>query len=614
MARIVDPPLDSIPSLRQPLTRGELLVLDLFLKHLPPDWEIYIQPHLNGLRPDFVVLNPRGGIGVFEVKDWDLDRMKYFTHTDGHGQPHLMGHKDGKPFSLQKENPATKVAIYKSEIYNIYCPRLKQKAGWAAITAGVIFPFAERRRVIDLLKPFCGTDDRGLAVHYQPITGATEIAHGQISAVFPEFSRKNSALMSEDMAADLRGWLAEPDFAKTQREPLVLDEEQRELATSRTGSGFRRIKGPAGSGKSLVLAARAAQLANAGKSVLISTYNITLWHYLKDLIVRGVDRPGAMRNIRFTHFHHWCRTACDDVGWRQRYNKIWKDCRHDPDAALSVHLPRLASEAMDQPGAEHYDALLVDEGQDYQLAWWNALKKTRAEGGEAILAADATQNVYGTAKEWTDEAMTGSGFSGRWARLGTNYRLPLGAMIAARSFAETFLANQMPDLPDDTPRVLEVEPCQLTWIQCHHMDAQRVCVESLLNLMPQTGSGGLANADITFLTDEVKFGARVVEDLAQMGIKTVATFSISKDERRREKMGFYMGDARIKATTLHSFKGWEARLLVVHISRADTPESLASVYAALTRVKRSPLGSWLTVVCSAPELANYGREWLRLAR
>lgn len=74
-------------------------------------------------------------------------------------------------------------------------------------------------------------------------------------------------------------------------------------------------------------------------------------------------------------------------------------------------------------------------------------------------------------------------------------------------------------------------------------------------------------------------------------------------------MGFYMGDARLKATTLHSFKGWEARLLVVYITEAAHAESLALVYAGLTRLKRSQLGSWLTVVCAAPELDLYGRSF-----
>lgn len=70
-----------------------------------------------------------------------------------------------------------------------------------------------------------------------------------------------------------------------------------------------------------------------------------------------------------------------------------------------------------------------------------------------------------------------------------------------------------------------------------------------------------------------------------------------------------MGDARIKATTLHSFKGWESRLLVVYVTEAEHPESLALIYAGLTRLKRSQDGSWLTVICSAPQLQSYGETF-----
>jgi len=64
MTRIVSPPREEHHRLRQPLTVGERRVFEFFDQLLDPRWEIYIQPHLNGLRPDFVLLNPRVGIAV----------------------------------------------------------------------------------------------------------------------------------------------------------------------------------------------------------------------------------------------------------------------------------------------------------------------------------------------------------------------------------------------------------------------------------------------------------------------------------------------------------------------------------------------------------------------
>src|SRR5688572_20832318 len=122
MGRVVSPPLHEIDRLRPSLTDGESQVLQYFCDVLPPDWEIYIQPHLNGLRPDFVLLHPHNGIAVYEVKDWHLSAMEYFVDARAGRVPRLMARKDGKEFSLEKQNPVAKIDAYKEEIYNLYCP------------------------------------------------------------------------------------------------------------------------------------------------------------------------------------------------------------------------------------------------------------------------------------------------------------------------------------------------------------------------------------------------------------------------------------------------------------------------------------------------------------
>lgn len=580
-------------------------MLELFDRELAPEWEIYIQPHLNGLRPDFVLLNPDVGIAVFEVKDWNLNAMHYFTKADQWGHDALWAKKDGKEFCIQGQNPVTKVTLYKKEIFDLYCPRLQKGAGFGAITAGVIFPFAGKQQVQELLKPFL---DDGQWAKYRPVSGAEDISAGNLEAVFPEAKRTNSRVMSENLAKDLRGWLVEPDFATSQRTRLNLDRNQRGLAETRTASGYRRIKGPAGSGKSLVLAARAARLANDGKSVLVATFNITLWHYLRDLIVRDLDTPEKIKNIQFTHFHLWCKHVCRDAGWEHRYDALWSLSGADRQKdGLNTRLPLLAEEAVMEPGASRYDAILVDEGQDYQPLWWNVIRKACNSNGEMLLVADATQDVYGTAKAWTNDVMKGAGFpGGQWAQLNTSYRLPPDAMDRARSFAKTFLPKETTDLPQPEQGSLDLYPCHLRWVQCEPEVGEKSCSDEILSLMRQTGKAGLANADITFLTADMRSGQQVVGHLAEYGIQTVNTFG---EDHRRKKMGFYMGDARIKATTLHSFKGWESRLLVVYVTEAAHAESLALIYAGLTRLKRSQEGSWLTIVCSASELKDYGETW-----
>ena len=631
-ARVVSPQLSELSKLRQPLTRGERAVLDLFVRKLSPDWEIYVQPHLNGLRPDFVLLNPNVGIGVFEVKDWDLSAMSYWNDSpvegaDQRGLPSLRANRDGRTFDIWP-NPVLQLRRYKEEIHQLYCPRLDERNGLAVITAGLIFPFATGERVRALMVPHQSRDESETYPQYSPISGREAIAGGRLEEVFPESKRLSSVYMKAGHADDLRGWLVEPDFSAGQRRPLEMDARQRSLADTRTESGYRRIKGPAGSGKSLVLAARAAKLAAAGKSVLIATYNITLWHYLRDLVARASGGSGWSDGVTTLNFHEWCRRTCYEAGesWSSEYSELFRGIPERPDdlrlrkqwrenwqarvdRILNSDIPNLASRAADERGVTRYDAIFVDEGQDYRLPWWNALRRALKDGGECILVADATQDVYGTAGAWTDNVMDGAGFSGGWAELKTSYRLPSDAMDMARTFASEFLPPDSVDLPTPEQGSLALHPCTLRWVQREPATSTTMsCVDEVLLMMKRTGSG-LANADICILTDDQRAGAEVVRLLQEKNIRAVTTFDERGVESKRNKMGFWMGDARVKATTLHSFKGWESRLLVVHISRAFTDEARALIYAGLTRLKRSVEGSHLTVVCSAPELSGFGRRW-----
>jgi hypothetical protein len=70
-----------------------------------------------------------------------------------------------------------------------------------------------------------------------------------------------------------------------------------------------------------------------------------------------------------------------------------------------------------------------------------------------------------------------------------------------------------------------------------------------------------------------------------------------------------MGDSRVKAATLHSFKGWESPHLVVLIETARGTEEFRGIYVALSRLHRHASGSTLLVVSAAPELVEYGSLW-----
>ena len=140
-------------------------------------------------------------------------------------------------------------------------------------------------------------------------------------------------------------------------------------------------------------------------------------------------------------------------------------------------------------------------------------------------------------------------------------------------------------------------------------DAIEVGERELLRLIEAADPSILAVSDLTLLATTRESGSAIVDAIKSKGIKVIHTFDSDKQEERRRKLAFFMGDARVKATTLHSFKGWESCAILLLIDEIRNESDYALVYSGLTRLKRSTNGSYLTVVCSAAGLDGYGNTW-----
>jgi hypothetical protein len=613
--RLVSPGKKELHKLRTKLTPGEQKVFEFFDKNLPTDWEIFIQPHFNGLRPDFILLNPSVGIAVFEVKDWDLQRTNYYVQPSrsAPSQFELWATFQKKNVRV-KDNPFEKVLLYKESISKLYSPQINDNL--SLITAGIIFTKTDTQTLHELFTPFYQSKNiLGKAKAYHPLAGCDALASNDLNTVFPSAKWRSSKIMQPQMAEDLRRWLIEPDFAATQRQPLELDTKQRRLAISRTKSGYRRIRGAAGSGKSLVLAARAAQLSIEKKEVLVVSFNITLWHYLRDLAVR-YPMPGKTINryITWLHFHEWCKQViCNQAGLNNEYNNLWND-DSDPSEVLETNMVNLANQAIDIAGEKliKYDAILVDEGQDYNPIWWNTLRRVLRDNGEMLLVADETQDLYKRARVWTEDAMNGAGFSGPWIKLETCYRMSSSLIQCLKDFTKKYLPNLQVNLPESEPLELDLYPTYLKWIQLDKKNKiPEECVKAVLSLPDSKTNQKIAYPDIVLLLPNHNLGLKCVSLFEQNNVNLVHIFDRDQKAQKSRKMAFFMGDARIKACTIHSFKGWEARYMVIAIS-SDT--NLEATYVAMSRLKRHTKGSYLIVICANPDLEDFGKSWTEFER
>jgi len=302
--RFISPPRDELDRLRTPLNEGEWRVFRFLDEFLEPEWEIYVQPALNGLSPDFVVLHPGRGIAVIEVKDWDFSAVSYrIDHS--RERPVLKGKRAGEEFALRGiKDPFLRTLQYRAEVANLYCPTLAS-GGIAAVTGCVVFPRATTAQLQELFGAYhrrlAGNDQR--LFPYWRLAGGDLLSGSGLGQVLPVATRSSSNLMTEEVAADLRHWLIEPEFSAEQREPPRLTAKQRELIAGQ-GARRQRVRGPAGSGKSVAISGRAARLADEDKRTLVLTFNITLLNYLRDL----TSAFGASANhVEWLNFHWWLR-------------------------------------------------------------------------------------------------------------------------------------------------------------------------------------------------------------------------------------------------------------------------------------------------------------------
>ncbi len=140
-----------------------------------------------------------------------------------------------------------------------------------------------------------------------------------------------------------------------------------------------RFTGTAGSGKSLVARHYFARAAQQGKRVLLTCFNRPLAERLKVRVGQG----GTVET-----FHGFCVEFLKSRG----QTALFAD--GGVDAQFWRHIPDLVT-AERIPDAWRFDALVVDEGQDFEAEWLEVLRLFLREGADIVWLEDPDQNLQG---------------------------------------------------------------------------------------------------------------------------------------------------------------------------------------------------------------------------
>lgn len=597
----IHPPLDELPHLATKQNAGEQAVFDRLVEILDDHWHIFVQPHVLNLHPDFLICAQHHGVTVIEVKDWT---------------PGLYRNRGGRLEVRDKagdwwpsdEDPMLQVHRYR-QLLEEHLVSPPGENEFRNVRGTVVLPQFDERELADLISGTTELDEKERP--WIATVGRRALTDRDAARRLVYGGRTLGGSLEQRTFKRLLDRLEESEASADQRKALPMSKSAMNVARNPNSARIRRVRGPAGSGKTLGLAARGAHLAAAGQSVLVLTFNITLAHYVQDLVRRHSRRLGAdSRLVDCTHFHGFCSTVMRD-------NKgLGALGGGGPDAVVDAAIAMYENKSGRLP---RYDAVLVDEGQDFKAEWWNFLRRDicRPEG-ELLLAADVAQDLYDRCSWTAEDQMLKCGFSGPWTELKGSYRLPADLIPVVHEFASTFLQGADLQLPSEPPdrQGVAAAPTKRRWVNSVEkfgdpQQSARVVADEVERMLGHPTPP--KPADVVVLTNNHLTGTRVMEELSRRGIHVESIFATDEEEQRKRKNRFWPGVNALKGSTVHSFKGWEARGVVIAIEPGRESHDAALAYVALSRVKGDPnnRSAFVTVVNADPRFAEFKARFER---
>ena len=411
--------------------------------------------------PDFVVLHPKRGLLILEVKDWRRDNIQSISKSD----VSLLTPKG----LVRKANPLEQARQYAHAVIDSLerDPQLVFSNGrmqgkllfpWAY---GVVLANISRRQfestdlgeVLEPHRVIC-QDEMVESVEMEAfqkrlwgmftVGGFGHLTLPQIDWVrwhmFPEIRlpAKQVGLFEEAEAES--GEL--PDILR------VMDLQQEQLARS-LGEGHRVIHGVAGSGKTLILGCRAEYLAKVcTKPILILCYNKALGKRLE----HWMQTKGVADKVIVQNFHAWChrQLTAYNVGLPEGGAARQGFFDEMVDKVIRAVDSKLI------PSAQ-YEAVLIDEGHDFRPEWFKLVVQMVDPRTNALLILyDDAQSIYetGKARNFSFKSV-GVQARGRTTILRINYRNTQEILEFAARFAKELLRPTETD-EDGAPRLAPV--------------------------------------------------------------------------------------------------------------------------------------------------------------
>ncbi len=614
-------------------TAGERRVFEGLRDRFGPDVLIYYEPTIDRRRPDFIVIDPRRGVLVIEVKGWWVKNL-----LSGNRQRLVVLGANGEP--REQLHPLEQARLYKHRLkeacendllHLLLVHREGPRRGQfifpfthVAVLAAVdrlqlaakgpfwneVFPPGEVWARDEFAQLCAASDDAGLdrlfdrRWDFPPLTA--EQVNVLRTLIHPEIRISRRAVAPRrpvrPAIAQTMTVTEAPPWYRTgvmpRLELKVLDLEQ-EVAARKVGTGHRLIFGVAGSGKTVMLISRARLLASVGgKRVLVLCYNVplaaTLLAALRDegdaVVVRHVDAAAREHG-----------KVIRQAETNEAFGARWLAALTAPGAAFA-----------------RYDAVLIDEAQDFPAVWFACARALLADPaeGDLLIVGDGNQGIYGR-KGGVTWSSLGINARGRTTYFRKSYRSSKEIIEFAAPFART------EGTEDDGVSPIAIDPAQATRatsvkpVVVRSADrAEEVAKarELILTLVNQGRFGGhrlhrpLDPSEVAVIYPAVPRGGEgclptLRRDLEEAGVPSVWIRAAERETKTADTRQC-VGEPGVKLLSVFHAKGLQFRAVIFLWAdllpqpgwlRKTREEQEALFYVALTRAE-----DFLAVLHSGP--------------
>jgi len=375
------------------VSAAERILFKEFARQLGPDWTVLHSVHWlarEGGRSrdgeaDFLLAHPRHGVLVLEAKGGTITRdgaTLAWSSRDWGGVEHAI--KD--PFEQAERSMYALCAKLQDASETTDFPwHLARAVAFPDLLVGDVDlgPNAPRALIIDSGDLATLARVLGRAFGAAPGGGAGPGADG-IAAL--------ARLLKPPVALARPGLLGE--MRRNEEAFLRLTEQQYGLLDFLGGHRRVAIDGAAGSGKTLLALEQCRRLARQGFRVLFTCYNKALAAWARAALAAVLGDAAALVTVASYH-----DLAADLV--RRAGLPVPDLGALDGDALSRYFADELPEQLLEALGAlpDRFDALVVDEGQDFADTWWITLEALLADpqDGPFCLFYDDNQRIYGTA-------------------------------------------------------------------------------------------------------------------------------------------------------------------------------------------------------------------------